>query len=453
MSASKAGVSPSPAKPSPGMALLSNKEKYSYVSGEIASNVTWNMIAGFLLFYYSDVALLPVAALGTLMLVTRVLDALFDPAVGLLVDRTQTRMGKARPYIFWSALPFGVLTVITFSVPEFLTPDQKVVFAYITFTLLGLLYSLLYIPYSAMLPMMTRHPAEKLQLGSYRSMATSIASIFVYGLTMPLVLEIGGDDKQWGFTVTSAIMAGVTTILFFVVVANCRERIGHEGPVVHVPVLRSLTEVARNPVWRIVFAFALIIFIRIGVLVSSIAFFAKDILEKPSMMSVLLPLLSVAILVGGFLASHLFRFVTKRKGNIIAILLTLVPICFMPLAESRPEIFLPLFVLINISGGIQAATCFILLADSVECHESRFGNRAEGVLVSSVSFGMKVGMAIGAAITAYTLGWFGYDPAQSTATANTALSWLFYGSPFVSGLCLLVCIAFLKEPDPRASAA
>ena len=98
------------------------------------------MVTGFLLFYYSDVALLAVAALGGLMLVTRLLDAVFDPLVGIVVDRTSSRYGRARPYLLYATIPFGILCVATFSVPNF-SPAGKLAYAYVTLTLLGLLYS------------------------------------------------------------------------------------------------------------------------------------------------------------------------------------------------------------------------------------------------------------------------------------------------------------------------
>lgn len=439
--------------PSFGTALLTAREKYSYAAGEVASNLAWNMVAGFLLLYYSDVALLPVAGLGTLMLVTRVLDAVFDPGVGLMVDRTRSRMGKSRPYLVYAAIPFAVLTVATFSVPSGFSPHAKLVYAYATFGLLGLFYSLLYIPYGALLPMMTRDPGEKVQLGSLRSMGTSLASIVVYGLTMPLVALIGGGNRQLGFTVTAAIMGGITAALYFLVVANCRERFTTPADQAPVPVRRSLREMLGNPVWRLVFAFALAAFVKIGVMVSSLAYFAKDVMGAPWMISVLLPLLSVAILTGGFLAGIVFRRVAKRTGNIAALAATLLPLLAMPLAQGHPVLFIALFTIANVTGGIQGATIFILLADSAEEHDRRFGNRAEGLLNSSVSFGMKVGMAIGVALTGYTLGWAGYDPAHATAAANTALAWLFYGGQVALTLVQIACISLLREGAPEAGDA
>lgn len=427
-----------------GRGSLAMREKLSYGAGEIASNVAWNMVTGFLLVYYSDVALLPVAALGTLMLVTRILDALFDPMVGILVDRTHSRHGKARPYLLYAPLPFALLCVATFTVPD-LSAGWKLFYAYATFTALGLLYSLVYIPYSAMLPMMTRDPADKVQLGSFRAMGTSIASIFAYGLTMPIVGWAGGADRQQGFTIAAIVMASVTALLYYVVFFNCRERIAAQDRTSAVPVGLSVRQMAANPLWRLLFTLMLLIFVKIGILVTSVAYLTKDVLGKPWLVSVMLPLLSVAILAGGFISGLYFRKVSKRVGNQLAIAVSIVLTLALPFLQHDQALFIGVFVLSQVIGGIQAATTFIMLADAVEVHEAKFGNRAEGLLASSVSFGIKVGMAIGTAVTAYALGWAGYTPGVVSQAVVTAIDWLFYGAPVIVLLLQALCFHFYRD--------
>jgi GPH family glycoside/pentoside/hexuronide:cation symporter len=424
---------------------LTTREKYSYGSGEVASNLAWNMATGFLLIYYTDIARLPVAALGTLMLVTRILDAVFDPLVGIAVDRTTSRFGKARPYLIYAAVPFGLLFVATFSIPA-VSPGLKLVYAYVTFSLLGLCYSLLYVPYSSMLPMMTRDPAEKVQLGSLRAMGTSLASILAYGLAMPLVSHFGGDNRQWGYTVTAAIMAAATCALYMLVFSNCRERYAEPGRKSG-SVLATFGQMAQNPVWRVVFILGLLIFIKIGVMVSSLAFFAKDVMRQPWVVSVILPLMSVMIFIGGFISqSYLARFGKRRGCNMaLAVSILLIPLMYM--FESNPTAFIALFVLSNVVGGIQAATIFVLSADAVEWQEKNFGQRDEGLMAASVSFGLKVGIAIGTAVTAYMLGIAGYEPGTITQSANLALRILTYGGPVLLMMLMMICMSFYREED------
>ncbi|MCS0631211.1 glycoside-pentoside-hexuronide (GPH):cation symporter [Telluria mixta] len=424
---------------------LTAREKYSYGAGEIASNLAWNMATGFLLVYYTDVAMLPVAALGTLMLVTRILDAIFDPLVGIMVDRTKSRFGKARPYLIYAAVPFGVLFVATFSIPA-VSPTAKLVYAYVTFALLGLCYSLLYVPYSSMLPMMTRNTNEKVQLGSFRAMGTSLASIVAYGLAMPMVAYFGGTDRQWGFTVAAAIMAVATCVLYFVVFFNCRERYTASTPA-STSITATFGQMIRNPVWRVVFALGLLVFIRIGVMVSSLAFFAKDVMQQTWVVSVILPLMSVMIFIGGFISRPFLARFGKRLGCNIGLAASILLIPLLYVFESNPVMFIAVFVLSNVAGGIQAATIFVLSADAVEWQEKNFGQSDEGLMAASVSFGLKVGIAIGTAITAYTLGMAGYKPGVVTESANLALRVLTYGGPIVLMVLMMICISFYREDD------
>lgn len=420
-------------------------EKLSYGAGEMASNVTWNMAAGFLLFYYSDVAMLPIAALGTLMLVTRVLDAVFDPLAGVLVDRTRSRYGKARPYLLYLPVPFAVLTVMTFSVPDW-SQAGKLAYAYVTFTLMGLAYSLLYIPYSALLPLIARNPADRVQLGSFRSMGTSIASILVYGLTIPIVTYVGGADKQSGFTVAAIIMATITAALYFVTFANCRERYGRvEEPSDREPLGIALRQMLANSVWRLASGLGLLIFVRLGIMVSAAAYFAKMVLGGTAILSILLPSLSVGILAGGFLAGIILRRTAIRRANAWAGLTTILCYLALPFLEGASLPFVVLFALGNAATGVHSTSLFVMLANSVERHEELFGTRREGLLVSGASFSVKVGMALGAGIVAFTLAIAAYDPAVVTAPARAAVRHLFYTAPIL--LTVLLIAGFWRYRD------
>lgn len=425
---------------------LSRKEILSYAGGEIASNLAWTMVLGFLLVYYTDVALMPAAALGTLMLVTRILDAVFDPAVGILVDRTSTRWGKARPYLMFATIPFCLLLLVTFTIPD-MAVGNKLVYAYITFGVLGLAYSLLYIPYGAMMPMLTSDAREKTLIGSYRAMATSIASVMAYGLTMPIVNAFGPSHKQLGFTAAAGFMGLVTLILYVIVVVNCRERIRPATTAAHIPVALSLKQMVANPIWRLIFFMAQLIFLRIGVMVSSAAYFTKEVLGDPGLVSVMLPLLSFAILGGGFLSRFYLPRVGKKRGSIMALLASIVLILIMPFLEGYHTLFVACFVLSNVSNGVLAAAMFVIGADAAEVHEAMFGHRSEGLLTSSTSFGSKIGMAFGVAMTAYGLAFAGYDPLHVSASAATTLRWVFYGGQIALFALQILCLALSNVPE------
>lgn len=418
-------------------------EKISFGFGDLAISVTWTFASAFLLLYWSDVALIPVAALGPLMLIVRILDAVFDPIVGLLVDRTRTRWGKARPYLLWGAVPFAALSVACFTIPNF-SPAGKVAYAYVVFIAFGFCYSLLYIPYGSMLPMLTRVRSDKVQLASYRSMGTSFASILVYALTLPIVTAVDPRNRQAGFTVVAALF-GTLSVLFLVGVTfrNCRERAsdGARAAAPTVPLGIAFGQIVRNPTWRIACGIAILLLVKMFTMVSSFVYFARDALGNVAWVTRVLPFVSVAILLGGLTASFVLKRIGLRNGNLITIASALVLAIAMPFFEGQPTPFFGLFLLSQFGGAFQAATIFILIAEAVDLQEQRHGARSEGLMTSSVAFSTKLGMAIGTSLTAFVLGWTNYTAGHPTPASIAAIRWLFYGSQIgclvLMGLCML----------------
>ena len=296
---------------------LSAKEKWSYGCGDIGSNISWNMVSSFLLLYYTNVALLPVATVGTLMLVSRVFDAFIDPAIGVVVDRTKTRFGKARPYMLLAPFPLGVLLVLTFSSP----PNSligKLIYACITLILIGLVYSFVNIPYAALMALMTRSAHQKMQLSSLRTAGSAVGTTLVTALTIPLVTHIGFDHH--GFSIAAGIFAVVSVLAFLVVFFNTKERFVDHSTAEPMHIAATLRSLGQNRTFLVTFAFSFLNLMRLGALVGSIAYFALDVLRQPWMISVLLPTLSISSIIAAMLAPTLFRRLGIRKGNCVALL-------------------------------------------------------------------------------------------------------------------------------------
>jgi len=399
-----------------------------YATGEFGANMTWNMVSGFILVYYTNVALLPVAAVGVMLFLTRVLDAVIDPLIGIAVDRTRTRWGRARPYLIFGALPFLIIVTLTFSVPAW-SPGEKLVYAYVTFTLAGILYSIITIPYNAMLPLMTSNPVDKLRVSSYRAMVASIGSIIMYSSMMLLVGWFGGGDQHLGFSITSAIMGATTAAAMLVVFTFCRERPDVLRPMQDGSLRAGFDGMLRNPVWLIVAAFSFANFIRLGAMVSMTPYFAVEVLGRPDAIAFLFSSLSVSILIGGYLGKPLIARVGKRAANLGAIFGAVTITLAMAVARGHALLFDILYFIANISIGIHATTCFLMIADSVDYQERTQGRRSEGLLSSAVSFAFKVGMAVGGAIAAAGLAFADYRPGNVTAVVRDFIGILYFGVP------------------------
>lgn len=428
---------------------LSRLEVLSYGGGSVASSLSWNMVAGFLIVYYTDTVLLPVAAVGTLVFLTRLIDALFDPVVGMLVDRTRSRWGKARPYLLFMPIPFAILCVLTFAVPDG-TASEKLIYAYITFGLLGLVYSLLYVPYGALQPLLTSDRRQLLTISSVRAMGTSVASIFVYALVVPTIAFFGGGRA--GYTWAAAVFALCTTALYFVTFANCRERTAADADSDRSPFKKAFPRALRNRVWVVAMLFEILIFIRLGIMTAAMAFYARIVLGSAASISILLPTLSVGILLGGLIAAPYLRRFGKRRGVSWFLLFTIFIFALVPVIGHTVLGFSLILFFGAIGAGVQATMVFAMVSESVEAQLRLFGFRDAGLLTSFAAFNSKVGFALGSAGVAWALALADYSPHLPAAAVAPTLIWIFCLSPIVLSLLQLVVIRYYPE-DMEALAA
>ena len=426
--------------PLPKTGPLTRLETVSYGLGDMAGSLAWNAAAAFALYFYTDVALLPAAAIGTLFFATRIFDAGFDIAIGIAVDRTRSRWGRARPYILFGALPFGLLTVMTFVMPDAGT-GIRLAYAAATYFLLGLLLSITNIPYSALLPMMARDLKDKLDLSAARSVGTSLGVIIVTALFMPAVNYFGNGDQERGFFITALIVGTVASLMLFATYLNCRERYTVRDEIPG-SIRASVGHMFRNQAWLSVSVFAVLNFVRFGAILSLTPFFAIHVLKQPWMISVLLPTLSGTLLVGAFIAPPILRRFGMRRGNTTALGLAALLYLALPLFEAFPWAFITIYVAASLLLSITMTAIFAMASESVDFHHWRFGIRHEGLLAAGVSFAIKVGIAVGGAAVAYALALGGYSPDNVTPQAKQVMAWLYYGVPLGVFALQIVCMQF-----------
>ncbi|WP_311269936.1 glycoside-pentoside-hexuronide (GPH):cation symporter [Sphingobium sp. WCS2017Hpa-17] len=429
-----------PVTASAGNDRLKPWEKISYGLGDFACGLSWNAVGAFLLYFYTNVALLPAAAVGTLFLLSRLFDAGIDLGVGLMVDRTRTRWGRTRPYFLFTAIPFSILLVLTFTTIDAST-GAKLAYAYVTFSLLGILYSFLAVPFSALMPMMTTDHGSRMQLGSARAIGTSISVILATAATMPLVGMLGGGNERTGFALVAALFAVLTLAALLNLFFSCRERHHDEAPRSEAigPQVRAMV---RNRAWLVTFLFCTLNFLRFGCIISVTAFFAIEVMKAPWMIGILLPAVSGTLLLSAFIAPMIFKRTGIRKGCIAALAAAILLHLILPWVEAQHILFLSLFLIAAILVSLTMTAIFTMAADAVDYHEWIFGVRNEGLLSSGISLSTKIGMAIGTAIIAYVLGIAGYDPKDVTDGARAAIRWSYYGWPIAIMVIQVAIIAF-----------
>lgn len=200
------------------------RQRIGYGSADLACNLIWQMITLYLMYFYTDIFGLAAVQVSVLFLVTRVVDGVADVLMGILIDKTNTKWGKSRPYFLLGAIPFGLLAILAFYVPD-IGPAGKLIYAYITYLGLSLAYTMVNIPMASILPSLTSDTNERTILATVRMIFSFVGATIVSVMTLPLVGWLGGDSKAQGFFWTMVIFAVVGTLLFFFTFRNVEEKV------------------------------------------------------------------------------------------------------------------------------------------------------------------------------------------------------------------------------------
>lgn len=431
-------------------------ERASYGAGDLGYSLAYNMAGAFLLYYYTAVVRLPAEAVGTIFLVARLLDAIIDPLVGVAVDKTRTRWGRTRPYFLFTALPYVAIFVAVFYVPD-MSQGAQLAYAFVTFKALGILMSLGSIPYTALMPMMTLDTRERLKLGGWRSIGTSVSVILGTAATMPLVSAFGSGDEQLGFLFTACLFGAASLGALLLLFRNCRERF-EDAASPSFRVIPAVGQMVRNRAWLVCFFFCLLYFIRFGVMLSLTIFFAKDVMGKPWLIPVMLPMVSGGLLIAAFIAPPILGRFGIRRGCVCSIGVSIalfwsmaaidqaVDITIGPLAF--PPFLLP-YLVFSIVTSITITGIFTMAAESVDYHQWKHGARYEGLLSSGISTSTKIGMAVGTAGAAFLLAYASYNPEAVSEASRESIRLAYYVVPTI--LLFLQALAVMFWPmDDKA---
>lgn len=392
---------------------MRTREKLSYGLGDMASAFTWASLALYLMYFYTDVFGISPAFVGVLFLVTRLWDAITDPIVGILADRTRSRFGRLRPYLLYFSLPLGMALAIAFTTPD-LSDTGKVVYAFVTYMLLMLCYTLVNIPYSALPVAMTLDNDERRQLTNYRMLCSYLGFIFISYSTLPLVGVLGQGNEQLGFTLTYTLYGAIAMGLFLVTFRGVKER-HTEGEEERNP-LRSFKHVLNAKPFWFIFAVSILTFTLMLMPDATAIYFFKYYLEAEGQLPYFLVIGYSGVILGILLNQRFLRQFCKRRimmyGN-FGFALALASF-FIAADLGAPAYFLSFF-LIKLMTGITVPVMWAMVADVADYVEYRSGKKATGAATSTVTFSHKFGMSIGGLLTGLLFSYYGYE-------ANTAQS-------------------------------
>jgi GPH family glycoside/pentoside/hexuronide:cation symporter len=393
---------------------LELREKFAYGMGDAAANIVFQTQITFLLFFYTNVLGIASGVAGTILLISRAVDACNDPIIGALADRTRTRWGHYRPWILCTAVPMAVALVLCYTTPD-VSPTRRIVWAIVTYNVLMVVYAANNIPYCALSGVMTADTRERTSLASWRFVCAMLATLVVNMFTLKMVESFGAGDAAAGYRATMAVWGGLAVVLFVVTFAFTKERV-LPSPRQHSTVRQDLADLLRNKPWVKLFGLALLIHIELALRGGGMLYYFKYYSQSPNVFGWidnfgLFNGVGLAfVIVGVSLSKWLVERVGKKRTFQACLLLSAV---FMGLMGAVPhESLIALFVLqalLQLSFGPTIPILWSMMADVVDYSEWETGRRSTALAFASIVFGLKLGLGIGGWFNGEALSWLGYS--------------------------------------------
>jgi len=390
------------------MERLALKEKIGYSLGDTAANIAWRSITTFLLVFYTDVFGISAAAAGLLLLLARISDGGLDVVVGMLADRTQSRQGKFRPWILYSAVPLGILMALTFTTPHF-SYNGKLVYAYITYILMMFVYTANNIPYSALMGVMTSSHKERTSLSSFRFAGAYLGGIITQGFLLYLVMFLGNGNRNLGYQYSMYLFALILVVFLLITFFTTRERVVPSKDQ-QTGVGKDLRDLVTNRPWLILlvtgFLFVTYNSIKQGI---TVIYFDRYI-GNISLTAYYMVSLLIVSMIAALVTTPLAHYFGKRNLFIYVLLFSgLSSGCLYFLGPTDIKGLFSLGILSEFGAGIIPVLFFAMLGDSADYSEWKHNRRATGLFYSAGTFAMKFGGGVAGAIIGFVLSSYHYN--------------------------------------------
>lgn len=442
---------------------LSFWQKIGYGIGDAGSNLSWTFIASFLLIYCTDTLGISAAVVGTLLLISKVLDGISDVFMGRIIDATHSKMGKARFWVFISAFPVAIFTYLLFSVPGSFTENTKYAYIFIVYTLIGaVFYTMNNIAYSSLTALCTKNQKDRVQMGSYRAIFAIIAVLILSSITSGLVENFGGGQQGW--RMVALIYSVISLILLEVPVlavkelpeeelADGRQDNGTEEE--KVGFLKAMVLLCKNKYFLMILALYLIMYLAGGITGGMGIYFATYQLGNPALLGTLsfaslLPVMIALPFVAQLTGKYGIRSVCIG-GHAIGVLGAIL-IIIGGMKGNFPLVMVG-FILKAFGSAPQSGAINALIAEVDEYSYLKLGHRLTGTIYSCSSVGLKVGTGLGTALCGYLLALGGYNgtAATQTAMAISTINWSYLLAQALLPVLSIVLFCFLKVEKENKS--
>ncbi len=457
---------------------ISVREKVGYALGDVATNFFFQAMILYQQKYYTDTVGISPAVVGTMFLVVRLLDAVADPIIGALSDRTKTRWGKFRPWVLWTAIPFGAIFWLSYVVPD-VGPQGKVIYAFVTYVLLMMLYSANNTPYAALMGVMTPNVSERTNIARYRFVAAVFGQFLIQTFALPLVDVFGKGNDARGWAITMAIFGIGIVVANFIVFATTKERV-LPNPEQKPSLKDDLKSVFSCKPWIAMFVLTLAYFTMLVLRGTSLNYMFTYYLDANAIRGFLDKVgLAASATADKGLLDYMGLRVRPDASNAVAVgfsffqvvgsIVQLIGIPFSkPLCDrfGKKAVFITslsftvlatigvffvsptdmtsmfwLSVLWSAGWGPQVPLLWVMIADAADYSEWKTSRRATGFMYAGILFALKAGLGLGGAMAGWIMGAYGY--VANTAQTPQALLGIRLGATMYPAALLLVCLVCL----------
>jgi GPH family glycoside/pentoside/hexuronide:cation symporter len=452
---------------------ISVVEKVGYSLGDLAANLVFQTLVTYLAYFYTDIYGLKAEDASIITLIVGLVAGFgFNPVIGALADRTQTKWGKFRPWILFSAVPLGIAALLAFSTPDF-SYKGKVIYAAVTYSFLLLLYASNNLPYSALSGVITGDMSERNSISSYRFVAVMFSQFFVQVFMLPIILSVGNGDKAVGIEIVMTWLAIIGSVMLLITFFTTKERIIPK-PEQKSSVKEDLKDLFKNKPWVIMLSVTALIFITLAMKGGSYVYYFNNYVDEASLKNFIAPITGFFDSIG----MNFFGENVKSAGfglfNAGGIIMMIVGITFSKRFADKygkrdvfmaslfiSTLFIILFIfyppksvgLMFLSQichgffyGISTPILWAMIADVADYSEWKNNRRATAIIFSAMMVGLKVGLSIGSSLVALIIGKYGYISSgeihnaiqpETVAKGAKMLVSIFPAIPFIAACGLL----------------
>lgn len=426
---------------------LHMKERIGYGVGDFANNMMYTPVNSFFTYFLTNVAGLGAGIVGTILLVSRLMDGVSDLIVGSIMEKVHSKYGKARPWLLWWCIPFAISLVLMFSAPDF-GMTGKIIYAFLTYNLaVTVVYTAINLPFGSLAALMTKNQTERGYLNISKMVFAFGGGMVVNAATLPLVKFFGSDSAAWQKTF---LIYGVAAIIFFLIVffstkEAVTEKAEKEGKVENVNIMEALKSLMKNKYWMILLA---IFFLNsvVNAFIGVNVYYATYIMSDDSLVGNLSIFQNIASFAAFAVCTGIIRKIGKQKIAVSGVAISFIGYAMVLLNPTSYAVLYAAAVVKGVGNAALSGVMYGMLADTVEYNDYQSGIRAEGLVFSANSIGQKIGSGIGSAVLGWVLAAFGFvsSSAVQPDSAINGIRMIFLYVPVVVFAVMFVILLFYK---------